>query len=1790
MSDANKKDDEKVETLSDSAIQLDDDEGEDPPRPSEADRDSEPDLEGPIESHLPPWLGSGLFWILAAVAMVASFGVLFVKHRNVFEATALVPVLTITGPSRAAAGETVRYAVLVRDKQGAPIASAPVRLGFYKRGFIELGRATTTEGGEATIGIKLPDDFAEPRTVVGVAEVGVAEGYDSVPLEPKKLGLGSMFVSTDKPMYQPSQTIHIRALAMAGDKPMGARHAIVEVRTADGIKVFREEKPTTDFGVVSADFPLAEQVKLGLYTITVTIKANTSDKDKEAQPNVVGSRQVEVKRYSLPKLKVALEDVSPIGVEGLKGKAHATWIFGEPVVRGKVTLEVIGWTHAATSRVEGVTDKNGVFAFDFPWRTDIKTQNRQRGTFTLKAKVAVEGGMANETSTPITTLDGGDLRLEAFAEGGALLEDIDQDVFVVVSSREAQETVTVRTLDAAPGTGAKVSGRGIAKVRVRAAKPLKPSDPPAKLTLVAEGDRGSEGKLEITPVRSQLLVRSDRDAYNAGDVAKVTVVGAVTGDRIAARLTKGSEPVALGSCLVVDAARGCEVLLPIAKETAGLVWLHAMSLPVGRRVPGTDGVMPASDVLTGKRLAIVLGGGRDLGIKAIPDKPTFAPRETGVVDVAISSPSTGAPVKAQLGVTVADEAIFALADVRPDLEKIFFTIDKDLEATRRQTSYPYAYRGSFGGARYSGGEQRLPAGLESSAAYDPATEPDVRSAILAVLTTMPEAGASSVASSGELSARAAQAARDRGKRIAGWAIVLVGIWALIAFGGFAVFGWSRLRHAQTPPATPEDAESFKIETRALCIDWLIACLAPIGLMAGIVAANAGLGFSRTPHEGALLGAWLVSAGFFAVMLVRALLRVRRTAIARRAPPLVRMLVFLPVAAFLGHLAVVLSLVDEGNRLVYIFGGSGKGGVFIVPTAITLLAQITCGFLSIARQTLLRSVSIKGRVWLFLSRASFVGLPLTLAFAVFLVYEWRRVAARSTWHDFVELSQERDYRDRGGDGDFADQKEGGTGTRAKGEEGSMGNPFGRPGAGGGSAAAPSAARFALTGGDEEKSAGAISVGKPVVRTRDYFPETLLWAPEVITDDRGHAKINVAFADSITTWRFGLRAVSKEGQLGSLTIPLVVKQDFFVDAHLPPVLTQGDEVAMPVTVYSYLPEEQDVGIEIEGDGVTAVGGQRNTLHFAPKEVRGFRFTIRADRAGDRTVRIKATGKTRGDALERKIKVIPNGLQVVRTINGRLVESASEDIDLPPNGVDGGNDLYMKIYGGPLSQVSEGLDGVFTMPHGCFEQTSSVTYPSILALDFLQRSKTVSPEIEKRAKQYILDGYQQLISFEVSTNGGFSLFGKSPASTILSAYGLLELSDMSRVTPFVDDMILRRTRTWLYNNRSKEGGWAKVAPTVDPSYLSAPSKPAKPDPDDELVTAYVAWSLATAAAVMPGDKDDKLASVLDGVVKMKGAKAEDVYGLALRANALIAAGRTADARPLLERLAASAVKGDDGVHWTSTETGVMYSAGESMNVEVTGLASHALSRAEMHPDLRSGALSWLVSRRNYSGVWSTTQATIAAMRALLAEAKPAPKEPQDVTITVDGEAAGTLRLEPGGRDVHHLVNLKKWSAAGRHQVEARATGAADVGFQLVTQHYLPWQRQAPGKPSPLTMEVSYAPQAVQTGTETICRVHVTWKGKEPARMPLIEIGVPPAFEVDPADLDKLISSQDAQVKRYGIERGKVTLYLDVLAEDQPLTLNLPMRALRPARVVVPSSSAYLYYEPEVHSDTQPVVVRAL
>ncbi|GAI91457.1 unnamed protein product, partial [marine sediment metagenome] len=111
----------------------------------------------------------------------------------------------------------------------------------------------------------------------------------------------------------------------------------------------------------------------------------------------------------------------------------------------------------------------------------------------------------------------------------------------------------------------------------------------------------------------------------------------------------------------------------------------------------------------------------------------------------------------------------------------------------------------------------------------------------------------------------------------------------------------------------------------------------------------------------------------------------------------------------------------------------------------------------------------------------------------------------------------------------------------------------------------------------KKLGIKKPGEP--RVREFFPETFVFEPALITDAKGEARMSVTMPDAITTWRITAFASSQKGELGSILSQLKVFQEFFVDIDLPVALTEGDEISIPVAIYNYLPREQEIRLVLQ-----------------------------------------------------------------------------------------------------------------------------------------------------------------------------------------------------------------------------------------------------------------------------------------------------------------------------------------------------------------------------------------------------------------------------------------------------------------------------------------------------------------------------------------------------------------------------------------------------------------------------------
>ena len=136
-----------------------------------------------------------------------------------------------------------------------------------------------------------------------------------------------LFVETDKPIYKPGQTVHMRLMTLDALLKPWPSAATIEVQDAKGIKVFKKEVATDDYGMVTVDLPLSTEPNLGVWKLTALAGDQKTQLD------------VRVEEYVLPKYEVNIDTEKDwvLADEPIKGTVSGEYSFGKPVV-GEVEI------------------------------------------------------------------------------------------------------------------------------------------------------------------------------------------------------------------------------------------------------------------------------------------------------------------------------------------------------------------------------------------------------------------------------------------------------------------------------------------------------------------------------------------------------------------------------------------------------------------------------------------------------------------------------------------------------------------------------------------------------------------------------------------------------------------------------------------------------------------------------------------------------------------------------------------------------------------------------------------------------------------------------------------------------------------------------------------------------------------------------------------------------------------------------------------------------------------------------------------------------------------------------------------------------------------------------------------------------------------------------------------------------------------------------------------------------------------------------------------------------------
>jgi len=422
-------------------------------------------------------------------------------------------------------------------------------------------------------------------------------------------------------------------------------------------------------------------------------------------------------------------------------------------------------------------------------------------------------------------------------------------------------------------------------------------------------------------------------------------------------------------------------------------------------------------------------------------------------------------------------------------------------------------------------------------------------------------------------------------------------------------------------------------------------------------------------------------------------------------------------------------------------------------------------------------------------------------------------------------------------------------------------------------------------------------------------------------------------------------------------------------------------------------------------------------------------------------------------------------------------------------------------------------------------------------------------------------------------------------LTAYGLMEFSDMSKVYD-VDPNLILRTQQWLASQQQTNGSWKPDTSFINEGATNRYNK------DVLRITAYLAWSLENTGYQGPAVEEAK-----QFIEKNMNAKM-DAYTLAVVAN--FAADYSGGdhgkdrsfTREAMQLLLDARTEKDEQVWWSAEETGV-YATGASAAVETTGLAVQALLKWGEASGTARKAMNYIASKKDAAGTWGTTQATIMALQALLlATEKGAADVQGTLEVLLNGKPVEKLTLTPENNDLLHQfvfqgIESKAKDADAVNTVEIRFEGKGGLAYQIVGSYFLPWD-QKPANEA-LTINVAYDRTHLAQDDFATATASITNNLPKNANMVMVDLGIPPGFELLSEDLqtyvEKSAGHKSGRLEKFSLTATQAILYFSSIAPSETVTLHFRVRAKYPIRAKTFSSRVYEYYDPEVSSVARPV-----
>lgn len=617
---------------------------------------------------------------------------------------------------------------------------------------------------------------------------------------------------------------------------------------------------------------------------------------------------------------------------------------------------------------------------------------------------------------------------------------------------------------------------------------------------------------------------------------------------------------------------------------------------------------------------------------------------------------------------------------------------------------------------------------------------------------------------------------------------------------------------------------------------------------------------------------------------------------------------------------------------------------------------------------------------------------------------------------------------------------------------------------------------------------------------------------------------------------------KGSYGSTEITVPVRKPLMLLTTLPRVLSPGETIKLPVTVFAMENNVKNVNVSVQpNEFFEVIGSSSQQIQFSQtgEQVVYFDVKIR-NGAGIGKVKVSAVSGSEKATDETEIDIRNPNPVITQSQQYSLAPGQQWSVNAAPIGIAAQSSAVLEISSIPPMNLQKRLQYLISYPHGCIEQTTSSVFPQLVLKQLTELSDFQKAEIDRNIKSAI----SRLSSFQCR-DGGFAYWPGEPNSDEWgSNYAGHFLTEAQNNGYFVPDLMMQQ---WKNFQRGKANGWA---PSTNNFY------------GGDLSQSYRLFTLALSKSAEIG--------AMNRLKEFKYLSAEAKWRLAA---AYKLAGQSNTALDLISGLPVSFPSRPN--------------PGMSYGSDLRDMAMALETLTIMDKRDKASQLVGTVASRLSDESWYSTQTTAYA---LIAIAKYCGKNPSGnnilATTTIGGsktdiQSTSYIRQVP--------VSLKN----GSTPVVINNKGKNNLYIRLISSGQpLTGDSMRPvNNPAVLSMQVSYITKdgkpvdisKLPQGTDFLAKVMIKNTGK---RGMYTEMALTQAFPSGWEILNTRIADVESPYKNstmtyQDVRDDRVHTYFNI-KEAETITYYIQLNATYPGRYYLPSTTCEAMYDNSITAST--------